>query len=258
MIDKIEALSKEISKMIHLGLGYNDSFDNRHIKPFKQWSKMAFKDSVLVLGLNPSSSDIDNHGVVNDCFIHYFPDYWGAKSKQDIIKIYAKKGYTYNKYFKKPYELFLPYGYKPIWTNKTYLNIKKDILSKEEFELLNSISDSEKYTIFSDLIFYKETTAKRIEKLINGNKELECKILDLFVLQIKFFNSKLVFINNAYASRLLSSFIINRLGLKQRIYTNIEFEGTIIVFSAILTGARAMDNYSHERLKFELSTLLTS
>jgi hypothetical protein len=150
----------------------------------------------------------------------------------------------------------LPFNYRPIWTNKSYLDLKKNKLTLEEYNLLNSIEDTGKYSVFSDLLQYKETTAKNIEKIINASNAIENKILDLFSLQIQFFKSKIVFINNAYASRLLTRFITHRLGLESKIYTNIEFEGAKVVFSAILTGARAMDNYSHERLKYELKELI--
>jgi len=256
MINKIETLSFEISEYIHNKLGYSDSLYIRHIKPFQYWGNFDFKNSVLILGLNPSSSDIEKQGVANDCFIHYFPDYWTTADKKWIIKNFARKGYSYNNYFKKPYELFLPFNYLPIWTNKDYLNLKKYKLTSEEYNLLNSIQDTGKYCIFSDLLHYKETTAKNIEKIINASDELENMILDLFALQIQFFKSNIVFINNAFASRLLTRFITHRLGLESKIYTNIEFEGATVVFSAILTGARAMDNYSHERLKYELKELI--
>ncbi|HRW21382.1 MAG TPA: hypothetical protein P5509_05365 [Bacteroidales bacterium] len=258
MIDKIETLSLKISEDIHAKLGYSDSLEIRHLRPFQHWGNFDFKDSVLILGLNPSSSDIEKQGVANDCFIHYFPDYWTSTDKKWIIKEFAQKGYSYNNYFKKPYELFLPFNYRPIWTNRNYLDLKKDKLTSEEYNLLNGIQDTGKYCVFSDLLHYKETTAKNIEKIINKSTDLENKILDLFALQIKFFKSKIVFINNAFASRLLTRFITHRLGLESKVYTNLEFQGAIIVFSAILTGARAMDNYSHERLKYELKDLIKS
>jgi hypothetical protein len=258
MIQQIEKLSSEISSEIHYELHKNADFNYRHLAHYNDFSSIDIKNSILVLGLDPSSSDIDSGGAKKDCFIHYYPESWIKPDDILVIRDFKNKGYTYDKYFKKPYELFLKYKYNPVWTNKTFLQNKKSILTNSEYLVLNRCIDNGKYIIFSDLINYKEKTAKKIESIINSNKFLKEKIISLFILQIEFFNAKVIFINNAFASRIISDFLIQNLRIDKKIYSVIDFKGTKVIFSSILTGARAIDNYSFERLKNEISTIMPS
>jgi hypothetical protein len=254
---KIRKLSFEISKSIHEQLACRDSIEIRHLNHFNNLEDINFNDTVLVLGLNPSSADLDTKNKVNNCFIHYFPEHLINDNNHQIVTEFAQKGFTYNRYFRKIYELFLPYDYYPIWVNVNYLKSKRDYLSDDEYVLLeSSIKDTGKYCIYSDLIFYKETTAKKIQEIINSNSDLKNKVLELFTLQIDLFKPKVVLINNAYASKLVLELLINELKLESEIYTHIKFKNSIVIFSALLTSG-VTDVFSYERLKNEIKEIMS-
>lgn len=227
--------------------------------PFNDYGRIDFKDNILVLGLNPSSTDTDNKGKVNDNFLHYVPDKGLSNPERETLKGFKEKGNVYTKYFKKPYELFWEHGYQPIWTNENYrksiINQKK--LAEDEVALLSKFKDTSKYTIFSDLIFYKETDSKKVASTIRERSDLCKMIYELFELQLEFFRPKLVFVNNAFASTILTDYLISIGNLERKVYTKLSHKKTIIIFSGILSSSGAIDRFSFERLKNEIADELS-
>ncbi|MEI6297933.1 MAG: hypothetical protein WCO84_09960, partial [bacterium] len=203
--------------------------------------------------LNPSSADLDNNGTPTDCLIHYIPEQWKKSFDDMLIKKLSNKGLTYDRYFKKPYELFLNSGYSPIWTNQKYQSSIKSKLAELgiNINIFKNCPDSKKYIIFSDLINYKEKNANEIQDLFNDNN-FKNRVLEYFMLQLKYFNSKIVLINNAFASKLVMNHLIEVLNKERKIYTSLKFQNHFIIFSALITGKNPMDNFSLERLKNEI------
>lgn len=233
--------------------------NNLQHNPFNDYGGIDFQDNILVLGINPSSTDTDKKGKLNDNFLHYVPDDKSTDTEKKILKGFNEKGYVYNRYFKKPYELFWKFGYQPIWTNIEYRQsiINKKKLTEDEVALLSKFNDNLKYTIFTDLIFYKETDSKKVASTIRGNTDLCKMIFELFDLQLEFFLPKLVFVNNAFASSILTDHLIDQRTLDNKVYTKLSHNNTTIIFSGILSSSGAIDRFSFERLKNEIDVELS-
>jgi hypothetical protein len=227
--------------------------------PFNDYGGIDFKENILVLGLNPSSTDTDKKGKQNDNFLHYVPDKGLSKPEMKALKGFRKEGYVYTKYFKKPYELFWEYGYQPIWTNQSYRQsiFKNKNLNEDEIALISKFQDTSKYTIFSDLVFYKETDSKKVASTIREKSDLCKLIFELFELQIEFFQPKLVLVNNAFASTILTEYLVGVLNKEKKIYTKTNYRNTKIIFSGILSSSGAIDRFSFERLKNEIADELS-
>lgn len=271
---KIENISLRISNNIHkvinpqMDLDENPQkkFEERHLESFKELLLLDYEETILVFGLNPSSSDIDNIGITKPCFLNYISDdeYENYDDKERIKSLINSRGYTYNSYFKKPFEIFLQLknGYVPAWKNNNFLNYKKtqyNIPEEDEvFKFLMSRgSVSKKYILFTDLLQYRETTAKQVEHIISTNEEIKSDVLELLECQLLFLKTKYVLVNNAFASHLIHSYIKEKLkDSSQNIYSTLEYKGIRFFFSSMITGVRAMDLFSFERLKNEIKSYI--
>lgn len=268
---KIESISLRISNRIHkiinpqMDLVENPQkkFEERHLESFKELLLLDFEETILIFGLNPSSSDIDNVGITKPCFLNYVSDdeYENCKDKVRIKSLINSRGYTYNSYFKKPFEIFLQLknGYVPVWKNRNFLNYKRAQynipVEDEVFDfLMNRGSDSKKYILFTDLLQYRETTAKKVEHIITTNKDIKSDVLELLECQLIFFKTKYVLVNNAFASHLIHSYIKEKSkDSSQNIYSTLEYNGIRFFFTSMITGVRALDLFSFERLRSEIN-----
>lgn len=271
---KIESISLRISNHIHkvinpqMDLDENPQkkFEERHLESFKELLLLDFEETILIFGLNPSSSDIDNIGITKPCFLNYVSDdeYESYEDKERIKSLINSRGYTYNSYFKKPFEIFLELknGYVPAWKNSNFLNYKRaqyNIPEEDEvFEfLMTRGSVSKKYILFTDLLQYRETTSKQVEQIINKNDDIKSDVLVLLECQLKFLKTKYVLVNNAFASHLIHAYIKDKLNdISENKYSTLEYNGIRFFFSSMITGVRAMDLFSFERLKNEIKNYI--
>lgn len=261
-ISKIEKLASKISQEIEKVTEKKD----RHLPPFHVVQKIINgkiirnNEFTLVVGLNPSATDIDAERGNIDRLLLYVPYIDGIGNKHDpyeMIKHFGNSDLTYNNYFKQPCDLFLGKGFQPIWTNKQYLQQISHNLETDEYNFLNKYPDTGKYVIFSDLLFYKETDSKVLWKILHNDSNLVASVTELFKLQIKFYNPKVVLINNAYGSRIIHDGLFKKSANQASADYNssIQYKRTRIVFSALVSGGH-VDVFAFKRLKREIHNYL--
>lgn len=255
LIDK----SKQVSKLIFDDPAFKKSeisneLEKRHINPFSDYSKFDFSDVILVLGLNPSSGDIDFSGEVADCHLLYVPESnMGQNDNVTRANLNSqRRGYAYTKYFKTPVELFLNLGYHLCWYNKEFLKVISRRLNLKDNEtnyLVNSYKDTGKYLIFSDIMNIKELKSNNIKVILDNGPDIKAEVINLFLLQIDFFMPRLVLINSAYASHLICS----QLEFDANSVSEINYKGIPVLFTSMLTGVRALDKFNFNRLRADIA-----
>lgn len=109
-----------------------------------------------------------------------------------------------------------------------------------------------------DLLFIRETNQKNIERLAKNSisSEFIQKQMDISQFIIEKAKPKIIVVSNSYARELLyRRFQVkfdNSIGT-HRIVENIELENTPIFFTSMLTGQRALDLGSYERLIWHIN-----
>jgi len=241
--DELLKKSEEINKSIHKHTN-NSNVNNFSLEP-QNIDNYKIDDLILIFGINPSSSDIDKGKEKADCFLMY------VDSDENIAEECKKQGWTYPLYFKNNYELVKPLKYRMFWEIPGFLESKKDIL-KENFEVLSSIRKSnDKYVLFADLVYYKETKAHKIKDIIE-KEDLKEKIFDFFKQQLEYYKPKGVIITNAFASKLVYEMNHNDTN-----YVSDDFVDKIpIIYSSMVSGQRALDNFNYLRLKKDIKEIL--
>lgn len=224
---------------------------------------LDLKNNILVLGLNPSSSDeYDNE----DGILHYIPHLLKEQEK-DYFKIKKNgKKLFYEKYFKKPYDLFVEYNYWPYWTvpelGSTLLTDlhSKNKLSPNELDFLNGFIDykhQNKYLFFTDLLPIRITDSQKIKPFLIekiSEQDLSAFIIERINHLIDIFNPKIIFVNNAFVSDLLVKTNFKNEN-NFNTYKLINNQKTALVFSSIMSNGN-LDKYSEYRLKNEIRNLL--
>ena len=212
--------------------------------------KYNIGECVLIFGINPSSSDIDSSGRKKFAFLQCID------KKEFNDQPEGLRDYAYGTYFSEGYKLFKDFGYNLLWRNSDYLEdcIKniKDMKEIHKEYLRSKTLQNDKYLIFTDLVYFKETNSKYMKKALSRYRN---DIFELFKMQINYYNPKLVLVANAFASKLL-------LGCIQKCeYNDIEpktYEKILevpIVFSAMLSNGNT-DKFSLIRLKREIEELM--
>jgi len=194
---------------------------------------------ILFIGCNPSTGektyfDHEEHKLLRS---------WKyAKSKKDCrdrLVAIEQKSRTISKFFKK------------------FIKIK------EEFSLLGLREISWGHI---DLFFYRDTSQDHFKKFIMGDSkkgilnEFGEKQLSIAVDLINYISPKLIVVANSFASDMLSK----KLNISDSQFNEdtgyhiitINGKDTIIFFSSMLTGRRALDNRSFERLKWHIRQAL--
>lgn len=258
--ERIKELEGQIARSFHSALGFEEDQFEARFSPTSGTSCHSFDNHVLVFGLNPSSSDLDLKGKVNPCFLHYVPDAWLAEEERELAAQWARGGFTYAKYFKKIYELFRPLGYGPAWTHPNYLNEeqRRDLgASVAVLDGLVQNNNTGRYCLVTDLIPYKETVARKMEDVLRMNKDLCTWVFERFTLELQLRKPKLVLINNAFGSRFIWEQIREREpNTLDSLDSYVHWNGIPVVFTSIMSGARALDLFAYERLRKEISGLL--
>lgn len=226
--------------------------DPKRLEKPLEVDKYNIGECVLIFGINPSSSDIDSSGYKKSVFLQCIDKEEFNDQPRGIGK------YAYGIYFSQGYKLFRNFGYNLLWRNSNYLeDCIKGIKDMEEIHkeyLRNKTLQNERYLIFADLVYFKETNSKYMkEALLKYRNE----VFKLFKMQIDYYKPKLILVANASVSKLL-------LGCIQKCeYNDIEpktcekVSEVPIVFSAMLSNGNT-DKFSLIRLKREIEELMNS
>ncbi len=257
---RIGELEGQIARAFHDALGFKEAQFKARFLPTSGTSTVRYDNQVLVFGLNPSSSDLELKGKLNPCFLHYVPDAWLAEEEKDLAVQWARGGFTYAKYFKKIYELFRPFGYGPVWTHPAYLDGERRRELGASCAVLDRLAQNNntgRYCLVADLIPYKETVARRMEEVLMKNNELKTWVFERFTLELQLRKPKLVLINNAFGSRFLWEQMRERQpGTLNSLDSHVFWMGVPVVFTSLMSGARALDLFAYERLRKEIAGLL--
>ena len=112
---------------------------------------------------------------------------------------------------------------------------------------------------FLDLLYIRETRQRNIENFYKREPDFIKQQLEISKEIIKKINPEIIVVCDTFARNLLKSNMMNfefefddTIGT-YRIINNSDFKDTIVFFSGMLTGQRALDNGSFERLKWHLN-----
>ena len=112
---------------------------------------------------------------------------------------------------------------------------------------------------FLDLLYIRETRQRNIENFYKREPDFIKQQLEISKEIIKKINPEIIVVCDTFARDLLKSDTMNfefefddTIGT-YRIINNSDFKDTIVFFSGMLTGQRALDNGSFERLKWHLN-----
>lgn len=226
---------------------YNDLI--RLEKPLEV-DKYNISECVLIFGINPSSSDIDSSGGKKFAFLQCID----KKEFNDQPRGFGD--YAYGTYFSRGYKLFKDFGYNLLWRNSDYLeehmNRACDMTEKQKEYLRRKTLPNEKYLIFTDLVYFKETNSKYMQEALLKYRK---KVFKLFEMQVNYYKPKLILVANAFASKLLLACIQKCEYNDIEPTTFIKVSEVPIVFSAMLSNGNT-DDFSFIRLKREIEELM--
>jgi hypothetical protein len=239
------------------------SIDEYFAPEFPDIDKYGFENNVLVLGLNPSEggNKRPENGAKYNIFNH-IPN--KKRSDEESIEVIKEvQDLTYSKYFRPYVDYFanLEVPYYPLWYNESYLNtILSD--SKHSNVLTDKVkshmriyskADNKKYIIFADLVQYALTDSKPIIQALND--DARANMVKEFILElIDYLKPKLILSANAAVSH----FLCKNLGGTTDNCTHVKYNDTTIFLASMLTGQRAMDVFSRNRLFKEMTDYLKS
>ena len=184
--------------------------EDRYVDVFDMMPE-NISSSVLVISINPSSSDLDNNQEPSPCYLHFIPDEIKAL-RTDLKPIFNTwngdklgKKLCYPGYFRRIYKIFQNTDYYPLFVNKEYndnwikalenSNSYSDLLSEEDLFALRALENSSlsKSIIISDLIPLKETKSSKVNLIMN-DPEVRRLIIELLEKKIKFLKPDFVLI----------------------------------------------------------------
>jgi hypothetical protein len=146
------------------------------------------------------------------------------------------------------------YSYKDFKKNKIkdYQNIEK--YSREKHPYFKRFREISEFLNIDwehvDLLLIRNTNQKDIEKLIKLHKDFLNEQICLMIELIKLLNPKTVVIENAFASKLIQDKL--KLDFNNNYGTYLIDKKIPVFYSGMLTGGRALDLGSLERLKWHI------
>ncbi len=200
---KIKNLSYEIFKKLSILL-YGKIDTRRYLDHF-DLLPTKITNSILVLGINPSSADLTRGREPDNCYVHYV--YSELKNKSPEIQRVTDrwnhgrngKRFCYPSYFNRIYNLFNAVSFFPLYVSREYndkwipkaANIgNDDKRTLRKFEN-DSISN---FIIIHDLIPIKETDSKKVFSALQKNPCIVDKLNELLELKMRYLNPKLTII----------------------------------------------------------------
>lgn len=192
------------------------------------YSDELVQNALLFIGMNPSFSVKGYKSILRGTpYAHI----------QDLEEYFLFKNYTEDKL-------------------KAFSDIYK--ISKDTYQYFNKFRELSRDLKCEwehiDLLYMRDTNQKIVEKLFVKNEPFINYQIDLTIHLIKKLTPKIIIIENAFVSKILKSKL--ELVWHEEIGTYL-FNNNIPVFlSGMLTGGRALDLGSLERLKWHLSFVL--
>jgi hypothetical protein len=182
------------------------------------------KGALLVVGLNPSFSTKGIRKNIKD-----------VKRFEHIDNI--QEYFLWEKYSIEKYD--------------ELIDIEKE--AKKKYNYFNRIKDLSECMKLPwehiDLLCVRDTNQKNIENLIKSDRDFIKKQINITLRLIKRLEPKIILINNAFCSKILKE----RLDLKINDELGTYLHKSIpVFFSGMLSGQRALDIGSYERLKWHM------
>lgn len=204
------------------------------------------KELILYVGLNPSFSDRNFSVLAKKIKDKDKKTWFLMKSRTKVNSFYA-------------------YGKAEI--TKNYLTQLEEInrIFVENFPYFAKIKkiagDCRLILSVTDLFLMRETSQKEVRKITFSDKK-EQKLTDFAKRQIKIFfeivqaiNPRVILVGNALASSILKNYMNKSITWNDHLGTyiaNINSRVVPIFFSGMLSGQRALDNHSMERLEWQI------
>ncbi len=131
-------------------------------------------------------------------------------------------------------------------------------ISKEKYQYFNKFKELSKYLDCEwehiDLLYMRDTNQKSVEKLFVEKKSFINHQIQITLTLIKYLTPRIIVVENAFVSKILKT----ELDLKwnNEIGTYLSNDRIPVFLSGMLTGGRALDLGSFERLKWHLKFVL--
>jgi hypothetical protein len=251
-----ETQAKLIGKKFHELIKKDNSVQQKFYLEYPDLKSFNIHSPILVLGLNPSGEDDLKIGRTSTNLFAYIPSNPTLVETPLINQYIELQKFCYTPYFKTFIETFQQFKppYNPVWYNHQVLKgIFEDYdkhLSPELLNYFNGFPDNGNYIVFADLIQYSRTNSKDITVHLSDISVITL-IKDYINLLFDFIKPKLVLVANASVSH----FLINNFN-DGTLVTHFKLNETTVFLGSMLTGQRAMDIYSRERLMNEIKNHL--
>jgi len=201
---KVSKLSFEIFSEISNEL-YGELRPERYLDHF-DLVPTNISSSVLIMGINGSSTDVDTKKRNSDpCYVHFIPESLKTKSRE--IRLVTNnwghgesmKKFCYPGYFGRIYNLFENTTYYPLYVSEDYnqrwMPLVNSVDKKDKF-ILSRIENPKihDFIIIQDLIPFKETNSQIIISVLNRREDIVEGLNTLLQMKIKFLKPRLTII----------------------------------------------------------------
>lgn len=255
-----EAQARLIGQEFHNRIKKDNTQQQNFFLEYPDLQALNIQAPILILGLNPSGEDDRKVGRQLSNLFSYIPQNPDIAEQNVCVEYDDLQKFTYVPYFKVFVECFqqLKPAYNPLWYNQGVLldicstHSKHFNIKHESF--LNSYTkhDNGNYIVFADLIQYSKTNSKLIVEHLYDSTI--AKLLETYIrMMLDFIKPKLVLSANASVSHFLVN-IFNE-GVTS---THFDLEGTEVFLGSMLSGQRAMDVFSRQRLMNEIQNYLAN
>ncbi len=145
------------------------------------------------------------------------------------------------------------------------VSIQLDQIAKDKYPYFKKFKDISSSIDLDwehvDLFFIRETSQKNMKKKIFGKgttlNEFGLKQLELSKLIIKDSEPKIIVVANALASQIFKKEFSSKFNESKGChYVNLNDKNIPVFLCSMLTGQRALDNFSYERLKWHINKII--
>ena len=185
------------------------------------------------------------------------------KSQDPELQEIINRKYVYSQFHTGRKVLFI--GLNPSFREKQakkeeyYKSFDATNNNEQYFRRFPLLVENKNDWTFLDLLYIRETRQRNIENFYKREPDFIKQQLEISKEIIKKINPEIIVVCDTFARNLLKSNMMNfefefddTIGT-YRIINNPDFKDTIVFFSGMLTGQRALDNGSFERLKWHLN-----
>lgn len=168
----------------------------------------SIDSSAIVIGINPSSSDLDHNRKPDPCYLHSISNeltFHLSNEYKNIVKRWGggknHKHLCYPRYFSHIYPLFNQTEYYPLYASKIYNKNWIETYQKNDYPelsdldilIIKKISNSsiKKFIIMQDLLPFKETDSNKISSLFSID-EIQDLIIDILKMKFEYLKPKCV------------------------------------------------------------------